>query len=201
MASVPFAIAEAVLGDMYRVTEGHRVALRGRMKHFQRMSFPAGANPGKGRAAILSFDELAQLTFAFELVQAGLSPIPARDITAGSWLRVRDAVAAAMRPGPDGDLWAILHPEALRELTGRPHHFLDYYDDVIICQASGLATALTATEEPVVGEHWRSIVIAVRPVIGHLVDALTRHMPDLDVGELVADLDRAAEAAATGDDE
>lgn len=201
MASVPFATAEAVLADIYRVTDDNRVALRGRMKHFQRMNFPAGANPGKGRAAKLSFDELAQLAFAFELVQAGISPIPARDITAGSWSRVREAVAAAMQEGPDGDLWAIMHPEALRELTGQPHHFLDYYDDIVICPASGLAAALTTTEDPVVGEHWRSIVIAVRPVIRHLVDALTRRMPGLDVGELAADLDRAALAAATGDDE
>lgn len=201
MPAITFATAEAVLADLYRITDEHRIALLGRMKHFQRMNFPSGANPGRGRAAKLTFDELAQLTFAFELVQAGLPPMLARDTIAGSWGRMRNAIATVMSDAQNGDLWFIFHPETLRELTGHPHHFLDFYDDVVVCSTSELGAALASEDVPVVGERWRSIVISVRPVIGFLVYALIKRVTGLDASELAADLDRAAKAVATGDDE
>lgn len=96
MASIPSAVVEEVLARLYFIVPEKRVALRGRMKHFQRMGFPAKTNTGKGVPAKFTFNRLMQLVFAFELVQSGLDPSAAKSVISEHWSQMSPAVARAM---------------------------------------------------------------------------------------------------------
>lgn len=65
---------ELLLRCMHQVHEDKRIALVGRIKHFQRLGWPEGTNVGKGSRVKYNTRQTLSLVAAFELVQCGLPP-------------------------------------------------------------------------------------------------------------------------------
>lgn len=65
---------EAFLAEIHRVAPEKRTALKGRLKHFQRLGWPAGTNQGKGARVQYGVGQTLSLAIGFELLQLGLTP-------------------------------------------------------------------------------------------------------------------------------
>jgi hypothetical protein len=65
---------EDILADVHMIEPSKRAAFSARMRHLQRLEFPAGTNVGKGRRAAYGFSEIVLLAVAFELLQLGITP-------------------------------------------------------------------------------------------------------------------------------
>lgn len=63
-----------VLMALHSIPERKRVAFVARIKHFQRLGFPAGTNTGRGRAAPCGPSQLIDLLIAFEMAEVGIEP-------------------------------------------------------------------------------------------------------------------------------
>ncbi len=63
-----------ILSTKHKVIEAKQVAFRGRLQHFQRLGFPAGANTGKGRVASYSWPELFLIGLALDCLEIGSTP-------------------------------------------------------------------------------------------------------------------------------
>lgn len=85
MTPIPSATVEEALACLYGIVEPKRAALRARIKHFQRLRFPGGTNTGRGKPAKFSFTQYLKLALAFEMVQSGLDPWPARSVISEAW--------------------------------------------------------------------------------------------------------------------
>lgn len=71
---IPYADLEEFLAQTHRVDHERRSALKGRIKHFQRLSWPPGTNQGKGKRVQYGVGQTLSLAVAFELLQIGLTP-------------------------------------------------------------------------------------------------------------------------------
>lgn len=69
-----FAQVEHTLALTHQIRHESRSAFAHRLKHLQRLGFPAGINTGRGRAATYSVGHLFQWALALELFQFGLTP-------------------------------------------------------------------------------------------------------------------------------
>lgn len=130
--SIPSAVVEDVLAKLYDIADDKRVALRGRMKHFQRMGFPARVNTGKGVPARFTFNRLMQLVFAFELVQSGLDPSASMSVIASHWPTMSPACARSMVH----DLHVVADPNSYK--TG--NLLFAFYIDALYPLQNGLVT-------------------------------------------------------------
>ena len=63
-----------LLVRLYGLDPAKESALRPRLKHFQRLGFPEGVNPGTGRVALYGVKQIFQLALAMELTALGLMP-------------------------------------------------------------------------------------------------------------------------------
>lgn len=102
-----------MLRQARRIRPEHVIALRGRIKYFQRMGFPA-ANPGRGKKTGYSVEEVLQFALAFAFLDSGMSPLRSARAVRTNWFFNRAAFAGALRG--DG-LYFVMFPRALDELV------------------------------------------------------------------------------------
>lgn len=135
---------EELLAHLHDVHESRRMALMGRIKHFQRLGWPGGTNLGKGSRVRYDVRRTLRLVAAFELLQFGLTPersvaslkrlsglLPSLFLAANrnrSGHRPRlpqqgEELPLSQLVG-DGDVYLVFDPAALRNLSVNPERDL-----------------------------------------------------------------------------
>lgn len=110
---VSYAVLEGVIAALHAVGDDQHAALRGRMKYFQRMGFPA-ERPRRGSRTGYAVEDLLQVVVAFELLECGVAPIRAVRAARTNWRFNRAAFAKAAR----GErAFLAMYPRALVELV------------------------------------------------------------------------------------
>jgi hypothetical protein len=69
-----FKQVTVLLGSLHLIEMSRISALQSRIKDFQRREFPPGLNTGKGKAAAYTPEHIILLTFAFEMLELGMTP-------------------------------------------------------------------------------------------------------------------------------
>lgn len=103
---------------IHRVAESKRIALRGRLKHFQRLGWPAGTNKGKGARVEYGIGQTMSLAMGLEMLQLGLTPerVVAQLKLGGPQL-ASGFLEALNEYGPYADpIFYIFAPESLHSL-------------------------------------------------------------------------------------
>lgn len=121
------AQVEAALAGLHDVSAEKRRAFQGRVKHLQKLGFPAGINTGKGKRAEYTLEACCKLIAAFELMQFGAMPAAAIGIVESNWSFLKVMFAAAYveyleRGWPDeggfGYSWVwVLYPQMMADLA------------------------------------------------------------------------------------
>ncbi len=116
-----FGQVEDLIAILHDVADEHRIALRGRIKHFQRNGWPRGTNTGKGKPACYDFPSLLGLTIAFEFTQIGISPDRVVEVLDGNWSKVTAAASLVLgrkdRDDPLNFIYLYCDPAALSTLS------------------------------------------------------------------------------------
>lgn len=116
-----FGQVEDLLASLHAVSDEHRIALRGRIKHFQRNGWPKGTNTGKGKRARYDFPGLLALAVAFEFTQIGMPPDRIVEMLSENWSKVRTAASLVLtRKGsdrPENFVYLYCDPAALSGLS------------------------------------------------------------------------------------
>jgi hypothetical protein len=195
-----FGEVEGLLARLNRISDSKRVAFRARLKHFQRMGLPHGANTGTGKKARYSFPMALQLCVAFQLAQTGMAPKRIVSTVEGNWIAIRFNCFAAMlspdqakafKPPLTNRVAMVVNPEALRELTISGEGEYDYYETVDFFVVADLASKLAADSPgpiPTVGEVYRHIVIQLWPLMQTVAWHLSELRNDLTHEALLSDL-------------
>jgi hypothetical protein len=63
-----------ILSAKHNIISSKMTAFRGRLQHFQRLGFPAGANTGKGHGVAYSWRELFLIGLALDCLEIGSTP-------------------------------------------------------------------------------------------------------------------------------
>lgn len=107
---------EDFLATSHGVAPTKRAALKGRLKNFQRLSWPEGTNRGKGAKVRYTVRQALSLALALEMTQLGLSPEVliqhmrlAGSLVPGGFLHALDTFEQN-----HGATYLILFPETLR---------------------------------------------------------------------------------------
>lgn len=192
-----YADIERVLARLNRIADDKRIAFKARLKHLQRLGFPAGANTGTGKRAVYDADMLFQLVMAVELIQCGLPPKLIVTVLKDNWQATQHGLLFAMvsdelfeRLAPffeSPDLAWIIQPEALRELSTEGVGEFDYKEAVSIKPVSDLSDYFVKQREwgIVVGDGHRHIVVHLRELAGRLFRELDAVRPDITGGDVV----------------
>lgn len=117
---ITYAELEEFLAQIHSVAPERRVALKGRLKHFQRLGWPAGTNKGKGARVQYGIGQTMLLAMGFELLQLGLTPerVVEQFRYAGSYLP-RGFRQALDQYGADPEpIYYVFSPESLAALRG-----------------------------------------------------------------------------------
>lgn len=72
--NITYSQLEDFLMEVHGVAPEKRVALKGRLKHFQRLGWPIGTNKGKGARVNYDIGQTINLAMGFEMLQLGLTP-------------------------------------------------------------------------------------------------------------------------------
>lgn len=120
---------EDFLAEIHMVAASKRTALKGRLKHFQRLGWPAGTNKGKGARVNYGVGQTFSLAMGFEMLQLGLTPEKVIEQLRLSGDSIARGFAAALQEyGPDPDpIYYIFSPEslyALRDVEGPPEGYI-----------------------------------------------------------------------------
>lgn len=201
-----FSDVETTLVRLNRIADDKRIAFRARLKHFQRLGFPEGANTGTGKRVVYNARMLFQLALATELTQAGMSPKRIVDILDKNWSTCETSLLLTLSlpdrfdtPKCGQSLVMILSPESLRDLSEDGEGEYDYYESIEIEAAAAVSDYLVRAsrhEAPIVGEFYRHIMIQLRP-FGHLVMwHLTKVREDVAFSDIIDDLEAASIAHA-----
>lgn len=192
-----YADVEQVLARLSRIADDKRTAFKARLKHLQRLGFPAGANTGSGKRAVYDADMLFQLVMAVELIQCGLPPKLIVTVLNDNWPATQHGLLFAMvsdelfeRLGSffeSPDLAWIIQPEALRELSTEGVGEFDFKEAVSIKPISELSEHFIKQREwgIVVGDGHRHIVLHLRQLAGRLFQELHEVRPDITGGDIV----------------
>lgn len=115
---------EEFIAHLHRVAPEKRTALKGRLKHFQRLSWPAGTNKGKGARVNYGVGQTFSLAVAFEMLQIGLTPERVvEQLRMSTGLIARGFAAAYEDYGPHADpIYYIFSPQSLYALRGLENH-------------------------------------------------------------------------------
>lgn len=122
-----FGQVEELIATLHSVSGEHSIALRGRIKHFQRNGWPRGTNTGKGKPARYDFPSVLGLALAFEFTQVGMTPERVVEVLADNWSTVQVAsnlvLAREDRDQPGCFIYLCCDPATLSTLS-RPslHH-------------------------------------------------------------------------------
>lgn len=121
-----------VLADAMFVPEEKRSALLGRFQHLQRLTLIEGINPGRGKAAEYSADQVTIIGMAFQFLQVGLSPERAVQILRSNRLAIYNSVGLLFRGDRSiNGSYLILDPAVL---TPTLHHdTTDWGERTFIC--------------------------------------------------------------------
>lgn len=196
---------EATLANLNRIADEKRVAFKARLKHFQRLGFPEGANTGTGKRVVYSVQMLFKLALATELTQAGMSPKRIVDILNHNWRVCEYSLLFASTPesmkhrwsppGRDNRLVLILSPESLRDLSEEGEGEFDYYEAIDVCPVTELPEfLLKESETPIVGESYRHVMIELQPFVGRLFFSLMLARSDIEPEAMWADLELSVAA-------
>lgn len=111
---------EDFLAHIHHVAPEKRTALKGRLKHFQRLGWPAGTNKGKGARVEYGIGQTMCLAMGMEMLQLGLTPERVVDqFKFGGVTLARGFIDCLNEYGPDADtLFYIFSPESLHALRG-----------------------------------------------------------------------------------
>ena len=192
-----YADVERVLARLNRIADDKRTAFKARLKHLQRLGFPAGANTGTGKRAVYDADMLFQLVLAVELIQCGLPPKlivtvlndNRRETNHGLlFAMVSDELFQQLPPFFESpDLAWIIQPEALRELSTEGVSEFDYKEAVTIKPLSDLSDYLVKQRESgiVVGDAHRHIVLDLRLLAARLLQELDEVRPETTGRDIV----------------
>lgn len=111
---------EDFLAEIHGVAPEKRTALKGRLKHFQRLGWPSGTNKGKGARVEYGIGQTMNLAMGMEMLQLGLTPerVVEQLGMAGSTL-CKGFKEALEDYGPNAEpIFFIFMPESLRPLRG-----------------------------------------------------------------------------------
>lgn len=111
---------EDFLAELHRVAPEKRTALKGRLKHFQRLGWPAGTNQGKGARVQYGVGQTLSLVIGFELLQLGLTPERVVEHLKHKGTFLADGFIEALTEyGPYEDaVYYVFAPESLVALRG-----------------------------------------------------------------------------------
>lgn len=201
-----YADVESVLAALHRVAPDKRVAFRARLKHFQRLGFPKGANTGTGKRVAYSVIMLFKLAFAMELTQIGMSPKRVVNLLDLNWHLCEGSIPRAITPRGQFERWDppidnndfvwIFSPESLRDLAQGGEDDLDYYGSLRVIPMSELEGLLRFDEGPLLqnaewaadmGQDWRQTIIVLRPFLISVMGLLIEARPELDLVDIWAE--------------
>ncbi|MCZ8320841.1 MAG: hypothetical protein O9296_04550 [Novosphingobium sp.] len=118
--NISYAELEGFLAAIHRVAPEKRIALKGRLKHFQRLGWPSGTNQGKGARVQYGIGQTLMLAMGFELLQLGLTPerVVEQFKFSGRYLAKGFSEALA-HYGPEAEpIYYAFSPESLASLRG-----------------------------------------------------------------------------------
>ncbi|USA39641.1 hypothetical protein NCF86_00305 [Pelagerythrobacter marinus] len=157
MPQFTFGQVEALLAQANDIASDKRQAFSARLKHLQKQGLRGETSqPGRGKAATHSFDEVMQLALAVELLKAGLPPQRAAKLVSHNWSAVRFtaylstlsseeagelACEGPAAPVPTDWLW-LIRADALAELTVAGESEYDLYEAIEAVDSEGLAALL-----------------------------------------------------------
>ena len=198
-----YADVESVLAALHRISPNKRVAFRARLKHFQRLGFPVGANTGTGKRVAYSVTMLLQLAFAVELTQVGIAPKRIVEMINLNWQFCEATIPMAITPRAHFDKWQppiatndfvwMLSPEALRDLAEGGEHDLDYLGLLEVVLLSELQEKLRVGDVPSqipdgwerdMGVDYRQTLIVLRPFLFSVIGLLMEVRADIGIAEL-----------------
>ena len=135
---------EDFLGEIHMVALDKRTALKGRLKHFQRLGWPAGTNKGKGARVNYGIGQTMSLAIGMEMLQLGLTPerVVEQLGQAGGALSQGFCKAFADRAEKDDPIYYMFDPEALNTLRDAELDKSRTGLQSMIVSASGLRDAL-----------------------------------------------------------
>lgn len=116
-----YAELEDFLAELHRVAPEKRIALRGRLKHFQRLGWPEGTNQGKGARVQYGIGQTMSLVMAMEMLQLGLTPERVVEQMTYSMTYLPQGFQAslkAIREGDEDEILYVFSPECLYSLRG-----------------------------------------------------------------------------------
>lgn len=86
-----YAQVETALAQLHHAdAEAQRGAMRGRIKHFQRLGVPLGNQPGRGKRIEYGLAEIFQFTFCLELAEFGMDPTAIKQLLERYWTNDSD---------------------------------------------------------------------------------------------------------------
>lgn len=109
---------EDFLAEIHRVAPEKKTALKGRLKHFQRLGWPAGTNKGKGARVNYGIGQTMCLAIGMEMLQLGLTPERVVDQLGQAGSSLAEGFSDALKEyGYDPDpIYYIFDPESLNSL-------------------------------------------------------------------------------------
>ena len=123
--TLTYSELEDFLAEIHRVAPEKRTALKGRLKHFQRLGWPAGTNKGKGARVEYGIGQTMMLAMGMELLQLGLTPERIVLQFKFSSRLLADSFSEALQEyGPHSDdIFYAFSPETLQSLRGEEDEF------------------------------------------------------------------------------
>lgn len=101
-----FREVESVLAHLIGVFPEKRPRFQARLKQFQRLKFPEGANAGKTARADYRAEQVFKLAMALELLQVGITPERAINYAQSWWPKIRKGlIHARIRQAPTAVLF------------------------------------------------------------------------------------------------
>lgn len=119
--NLTYSELEDFLAEMHDVAPEKRIALRGRLKHFQRLGWPAGTNQGKGARVQYGLGQTLSLSIGMEMLQLGLTPerVVQQMGYSSSYLPNGFEAALDARADDRDQILYVFAPESLYTLRGR----------------------------------------------------------------------------------
>lgn len=137
---------EELLAALHGVHPDRRVALLGRIKHFQRLGWPEGTNVGKGSRVRYDTRRTFSLVVAFELLEIGMMPDRIVELLGSSHMFFPIGLLAAVRHcrGMPGEVALPGIVMDGREVTG---HLAEGGDSLLVAYPSALQSLRMAEQK------------------------------------------------------
>lgn len=137
---------EELIARLHAVHPDRRVALLGRIKHFQRLGWPEGSNVGKGTRVRYDTRRTLSLVIAFELLDVGVTPERAVALLRSPLTIFPVSFLAALR-GYRGTLGAVEISEAIVDGKDVKSYFGGDGDALLVISPSSMRYLKWAQDE------------------------------------------------------